>query len=49
MSGKKLIHDGTTELPIFTGQAGGQSVGARYENGAPWLSQNRLAAPTLLS
>lgn len=33
MSGKKLIRNSTTEFLIFTGQAGEQSIEARYKDG----------------
>jgi hypothetical protein len=43
MSGKKLIRNSTTEFLIFTGQAGEQSIEARYEDETLWLSQKLMA------
>lgn len=43
MSGKKLIRNSTTEFLIFTGQAGEQSIEARYEDETVWLSQKLMA------
>lgn len=45
MNGKKLqIRNSTAEFLIFTGQAGGQSIEARYEDETIWLSQKLMAA-----
>jgi len=43
MNGKKLIRNSTAEFLIFTGQAGEQSIEARYENETLWLSQKLMA------
>lgn len=43
MSVKKLIRNSTTEFLIFTGQAGEQSIEARYEDETVWLSQKLMA------
>lgn len=43
MSGKKLIRNSTAEFLIFTGQAGEQSIEARYEDETLWLSQKLMA------
>ncbi|MCD6272010.1 MAG: virulence RhuM family protein [Deltaproteobacteria bacterium] len=43
-NGKKLIRNSTAEFLIFTGQAGGQSIEARYEDETIWLSQKLMAA-----
>ncbi|MGI6639065.1 MAG: virulence RhuM family protein [Desulfobulbus sp.] len=40
---KKLIRNSTAEFLIFTGQAGEQSIEARYENETVWLSQKLMA------
>lgn len=40
---KKLIRNSTAEFLIFTGQAGEQSIEARYEDETLWLSQKLLA------
>lgn len=40
---KKLIRNSTAEFLIFTGQAGEQSIEARYENETIWLSQKLMA------
>lgn len=37
---KQLIRNSTAEFLIFTAQAGGQSIEARYEDETIWLSQN---------
>ncbi|WP_135604198.1 virulence RhuM family protein [Methanococcoides sp. NM1] len=42
-SGKKLIRNSTAEFLIFTGQAGEQSIEARYEDETIWLSQKMMA------
>lgn len=42
--GKKLIRNSTAEFLIFTGQAGDQSIEARYEDETIWLSQKLMAA-----
>jgi len=39
----KLIRNSTAEFLIFTGQAGEQSIEARYEDETVWLSQKLLA------
>jgi len=39
----KLIRNSTAEFLIFTGQAGEQSIEARYENDTIWLSQKLMA------
>ncbi len=41
---KKLIRNSTAEFLIFTGQAGEQSIEARYENETVWLTQKLMAA-----
>ena len=41
--GKKMIRNSTAEFLIFTGQAGEQSVEARYENETVWLTQQLMA------
>lgn len=43
MDGKKLIRNSTAEFLIFTGQAGEQSIEARYEDETLWLSQKLMA------
>lgn len=40
---KKLIRNSTAEFLIFTGQAGEQSIEARYENENVWLTQKLMA------
>ncbi len=40
---KKLIRNSTAEFLIFTGQAGEQSIEARYEDETIWLSQRFMA------
>ena len=40
---KKLIRNSTAEFLIFTGQAGEQSIEARYENETVWLTQKPMA------
>ncbi|MCD6525623.1 MAG: virulence RhuM family protein, partial [Desulfuromonas sp.] len=40
---KKLIRNSTAEFLIFTGQAGEQSIEARYEDESVWLSQKLMA------
>lgn len=42
--GKKLIRKSTAEFIIFTGQAGEQSIEARYEDETIWLSQKLMAS-----
>ncbi len=45
MNDKKLqIRNSTVEFLIFTGQAGEQSIEARYEDETIWLSQKLMAA-----
>lgn len=39
----RLIHNSTAEFLIFTGQAGKQSIEARYEDETVWLSQKLMA------
>ncbi len=39
----KLIRNSTAEFLIFTGQAGEQSIEARYEDDTIWLSQKLMA------
>lgn len=39
----KLIRNSTAEFLIFTGQAGEQSIEARYEDETVWLSQKLMA------
>jgi hypothetical protein len=41
---KKLIRNSTAEFLIFTGQAGEQSIEARYEDETVWLTQKLMAA-----
>ena len=41
--GKQLIRSSTAEFLIFTGQAGEQSIEARYEDETIWLSQKLMA------
>lgn len=43
MNSKKLIRNSTAEFLIFTGQAGEQSIEARYEDQTLWLSQKLIA------
>ena len=43
MSSKKLIRNSTAEFLIFTGQAGEQSIEARYEDETVWLTQKLMA------
>lgn len=40
---KKLIRNSTAEFLIFTGQAGEQSIEARYEDETIWLTQQLMA------
>nr|WP_314860241.1 virulence RhuM family protein [uncultured Undibacterium sp.] len=40
---KKLIRNSTTEFLMFTGQAGEQSIEARYESDTVWLTQKLMA------
>jgi hypothetical protein len=40
---KKLIRNSTAEFLIFTGQAGEQSIEARYEDKTIWLTQKLMA------
>ncbi|RLB68095.1 MAG: virulence protein, partial [Deltaproteobacteria bacterium] len=40
---KQLIRNSTAEFLIFTGQAGEQSIEARYEDETIWLSQKLMA------
>ena len=40
---KSFIRNSTAEFLIFTGQAGEQSIEARYENESIWLSQKLMA------
>jgi hypothetical protein len=40
---KKLIRNSTAEFLIFTGQAGDQSIEARYEDETVWLTQKLMA------
>jgi hypothetical protein len=40
---KKLIRNSTAEFLIFTGQAGEQSIEARYEGETVWLTQKLMA------
>jgi hypothetical protein len=40
---KKLIRNSTAEFLIFTGQAGEQSIEARYEDESVWLTQKLMA------
>ena len=39
----KLIRNSTAEFLIFTGQAGEQSIEARYEDETVWLTQKLMA------
>lgn len=39
----KLIRNSTAEFLIFTGQAGEQSIEARYEDNSIWLTQKLMA------
>ena len=41
---KRLIRNSTAEFLIFTGQAGEQSIEARYQDETIWLSQKLMAA-----
>ena len=41
--GKQLIRNSTAEFLIFTGQAGEQSIEARYEHETIWLTQQLMA------
>ena len=41
---KQLIRNSTAEFLIFTGQAGDQSIEARYEDETIWLTQKLMAA-----
>ncbi|MCR6701430.1 MAG: virulence RhuM family protein [Dokdonella sp.] len=43
MRSKTLIRNSTAEFLIFTGQAGEQSIEARYEDETVWLSQKLMA------
>lgn len=43
MSSTRLIRNSTAEFLIFTGQAGEQSIEARYEDETVWLSQKLMA------
>ncbi len=43
MAEKKLIRNSTAEFLIFTGQSGGQSIEARYEDESIWLTQKMMA------
>ncbi len=43
MNKKQLIRNSTAEFLIFTGQAGEQSIEARYEDETIWLSQKMMA------
>ncbi len=40
---KKLIRNSTAEFLIFTGQAGDQSIEARYDDETVWLTQKLMA------
>ena len=40
---KQLIRNSTAEFLIFTGQAGGQSIEARYEDETIWLTQKLMS------
>jgi hypothetical protein len=42
-SGTRLIRNSTADFLIFTGQAGEQSIEARYEDETVWLSQKLMA------
>lgn len=45
MNNNKLqIRNSTAEFLIFTGQAGEQSIEARYEDETIWLSQKLMGA-----
>lgn len=44
MSSTRLIRNSTAEFLIFTGQAGEQSIEARYEDETVWLTQKLMAA-----
>jgi hypothetical protein len=41
--GKQLIRNSTAEFLIFTGQAGEQTIEARYEDETVWLTQKLMA------
>ena len=41
--GRQLIRNSTAEFLIFTGQAGEQSIEARYEDETVWLTQQLMA------
>jgi len=41
--GKQLLRNSTAEFLIFTGQAGEQSIEARYEDETIWLTQKLIA------
>lgn len=41
--GRRLIRNSTAEFLIFTGQAGEQSIEARYEDETVWLTQKLMA------
>ncbi len=43
MGSPRLIRNSTAEFLIFTGQAGEQSIEARYEDETVWLSQKLMA------
>ena len=43
MAEKKLIRNSTAEFLIFTGQSGGQSIEARYDDESIWLTQKLMA------
>lgn len=43
-SDRKLIRNSTAEFLIFTGQAGEQSIEARYEDETVWLTQKLMSA-----
>ncbi|MDP3811160.1 MAG: RhuM family protein [Hydrogenophaga sp.] len=43
MNNNKLIRNSTAEFLIFTGQAGDQSIEARYEDETVWLTQKLMA------
>lgn len=40
---RPLIRNSTAEFMIFTGQAGEQSIEARYEDEPLWLTQKMMA------
>jgi hypothetical protein len=42
---KQVIRNSTAEFLIFTGQAGEQSIEARYEDETIWLSREFMATP----